>query len=54
MKKEEAKQIIQDFISETPDWLIAMKECNQCIMCGMKPESMNDLRNALITLKVLS
>lgn len=48
------KQIIQDFIDSTPQWLEQMSRMKQdsgCMVCGLRPSNIKKLREAIIELQ---
>jgi translation initiation factor IF-2 len=48
-----AKNIIDEFIEETPHWLEQMEKMKQkqCTICGMKPENIKKLVEAIKELR---
>ena len=49
MKDREATKIVDEFLKETPAWLEEVKKIghNACLVCGMKPEKMEKLVEAV-------
>lgn len=45
----EAEEIVERFISSVPDWVVNLK-FEACPKCGVLPENLVALRNAIIVL----